>query len=150
MNGLEFLFGFGLLFGLFAFVFAIAAYVLIALALMTMAQNKGIEYPWLAWLPVGNMYIVGKIIGKLNVFGIEIENPEMVLPIASLAGFFLAAIPLIGFLLSLAVMVLSLVAFYNLIEMYKKGSGALYLILLIFIAPLGAFMFFGIKDNTPA
>ena len=39
----------------------IAAYVLQSLGLYTIANRRGISNPWLAWLPVGNMWILGSI-----------------------------------------------------------------------------------------
>lgn len=39
----------------------IAMYVLTALALYTMAQRRGIHKPWLAWIPVVNVWILGSL-----------------------------------------------------------------------------------------
>jgi hypothetical protein len=40
---------------------SIAAYVLLALGLYGIAKKRGIHYPWLAWLPVGNAWLLGCI-----------------------------------------------------------------------------------------
>lgn len=40
---------------------SIATYVLTALALYTMAQRRGINNPWLAWIPVANVWILGSL-----------------------------------------------------------------------------------------
>ena len=42
-------------------VFSIVTYVLTALALYTIANRRGIRKPWLAWIPVANMWILGSI-----------------------------------------------------------------------------------------
>ena len=39
----------------------IAAYVLSALALYTMAKRRGINHPWLSWVPVLNVWILGSL-----------------------------------------------------------------------------------------
>lgn len=39
----------------------IASYVLTGLALYTMAQNRGIKKPWLAWIPVVNVWLLGSL-----------------------------------------------------------------------------------------
>jgi len=137
--------GFILLIGLAGF----AAYILMALALMTMAQRKGIENAWLAFIPVGNMFILGSILGEFDLFGTKIEKPEMVLPILSLASFFFAGFGIIGSLISILSFVVSLMAYYQLVEMYKKGSGIMYVVLLIVLAPVGAWLFYSIRENTP-
>jgi hypothetical protein len=40
---------------------SIAAYVLSALALYTVAQRRGLNRPWLAWIPVVNCWILGSL-----------------------------------------------------------------------------------------
>lgn len=142
-----FLLGLGVGIVLFFGLFAIVAYVLFALALMTMANKKGIENAWLAFLPIANMYILGKILGELDLFGNKIEQPEMVLPLITLASFVLSNFGFIGSLVSLAVFVVTLIAYYQLVEKYKKGSGVLYVLLLVLLAPLGAYLFFSIREN---
>ena len=39
----------------------IAAYVLTALALYTIAKRRGLNHPWLAWIPVANAWILGSL-----------------------------------------------------------------------------------------
>ena len=39
----------------------IALYVLQALGLYTIANRRGIEHPWLAWIPVGSLWLLGDI-----------------------------------------------------------------------------------------
>lgn len=45
----------------FSFAFSVAMYVLSALGLYTIAKRRGINNPWLAWIPVGNAWILGSI-----------------------------------------------------------------------------------------
>lgn len=40
---------------------SIASYVLLALGLYTMAKRRGIRNPWLAWIPVANLWLLGCI-----------------------------------------------------------------------------------------
>ena len=42
-------------------VLGIAAYVLTALALYTIAKRRGLHKPWLAWIPVVNVWLVGSL-----------------------------------------------------------------------------------------
>lgn len=39
----------------------IAAYVLTALALYTIAQRRGIQKPWLAWIPIADSWLMGSL-----------------------------------------------------------------------------------------
>jgi len=40
---------------------SVAAYVLTALALYTLAQRRGLNRPWLAWIPVVNCWVLGSL-----------------------------------------------------------------------------------------
>ena len=56
--------GVALIYGIYLFVvfgFAIAAYVLRALSLYTIAKRRAIHHPWFAWVPVVDMYLLGCI-----------------------------------------------------------------------------------------
>ena len=44
-----------------SFLLNVAAYVLTALALYTVANRRGLNNPWLAWIPVANTWLVGSI-----------------------------------------------------------------------------------------
>ncbi len=48
-------------FYLIAMALCIAMYVLQSLGLYTIAQRRGIKHPWMAWLPVTNMWLLGSI-----------------------------------------------------------------------------------------
>ena len=54
-------FGVLAVFYLAAFAFGIVCYILSALGMYTIAKRRGIHNPWLAWLPVGDMWILGSI-----------------------------------------------------------------------------------------
>lgn len=55
----------GILSGMLACIpsmlFAVAVYVLTALALYTIAQRRGLNKPWLAWIPVVNCWVLGSL-----------------------------------------------------------------------------------------
>ena len=42
-------------------LFTLAAYVLGAIALFTMAKRRGINHAWLSWIPIGNNWILGSL-----------------------------------------------------------------------------------------
>lgn len=46
---------------LFALAFAVTSYVLHSVGLYSLAKRRGIRKAWLAWIPVGNMWILGSI-----------------------------------------------------------------------------------------
>lgn len=55
------LLGFFLVFYLLMLAFCVVTYVLQSLGMYSIAKRRGIHNPWLAWLPIGNMWILGSI-----------------------------------------------------------------------------------------
>ena len=51
----------GLLSGIPTGLFGIAAYILTALAIYTVSRRRGLNHPWLAWIPVVNCWLLGSI-----------------------------------------------------------------------------------------
>ena len=131
----------------FGSVAGLALYVLLALGLYGMALNKKLENPWLAWIPIANFYILGKLINTLYIGTFNVPYVEYVLPI----GLFLTCLPL-GFLRSLILIVFAVLMIFTLLKLYKMyaaGKETLYTVLSIvlpFMLPIFIFM---IKDNTP-
>ena len=56
--------GLGILTVLFICLIPIALYLFSSFGLYTMALKKNIEYPWLAWIPIIKLFILGEIIGE--------------------------------------------------------------------------------------
>lgn len=52
---------FYLIYFLFVFGFAVVVYVFQSLSFYAIAKRRGINRPWLSWIPVGNMWILGCI-----------------------------------------------------------------------------------------
>lgn len=51
----------GLLAGIPSLLFWAAGYVLTALGLYTIARRRGLNKPWLAWIPVANCWLLGSL-----------------------------------------------------------------------------------------
>lgn len=113
-------------------IIGVALYLFFAFSLYKLAVKRGIEMPWLAWIPVAQMYIVGKMVKTLKISTFEIPSLEIVLPVAMLANMILGAIPVIGWLISLAYLVLMVLTVYNLYKQYVPEKAVLYTVLSIF------------------
>lgn len=148
--------GFAALFAFFAammFFFVIVGillYVLSSIGLYKLALNRGIENPWMAWIPVANFYIIGKLIQTLSIGTYVIPNVELVLTGGCLAALLLSWIPVIGMLLSLAFAVLTCFALFRLYTLYRPQQATLWLILSIVLPFMGPiFIFMLRKDPNP-
>lgn len=141
-------------FGAFAFiVFAIAIviYVLASLGLYKLAQNAGIENPWLAWIPIANLYILGKLAKTVKIGSFEVPSLELVLPIGSIATAVLGGLPVIGWIISIAYTVLCILALYKLFTIYRPEQATLWIILSIVLSFIGmpAIFLFIMRNDRP-
>ena len=59
--GMEIMLAFYLVYFLIMMGISVAIYVLQSLSIYTIAKRRGIQKPWLAWIPVGDMWIRGCI-----------------------------------------------------------------------------------------
>ena len=136
------------LWSLVMLVIGIAAYVLTSLALYTMAQKRGIANPWLAWVPIADLYILALILRTLNIFGLEIPMFTVVLPVAAIVVGLLGRITFIGPLLSIVYFILVIASFNKLYRMYSPANATLYTILSVFGIPAPIILYM-IRNNQP-
>jgi hypothetical protein len=131
------------------FAIGIAIYILSAIGLSKLAANEGIENPWLAWIPVANMYILGRLIKSLRISTYDIPSIELVLPIGCLAVMILGQIPVIGWIFNIAYFVLFIFALYKLFNMYRPEHATLWLILSIVLPFMGPIFIFIMRNDRP-
>lgn len=137
--------------GLLLFIITIMGlilYFLQAYGLYKMAEKLELENSWLAFLPFTNLYIMGQITGPFNLAGVEVRQPELVLPLLSLASVVLNGIPLIGLLASIAAAILGIGTLYFIFKRYNPTSAVLYTVLSVIIPPLGAVFVFQLRNNS--
>ncbi|MDW7670766.1 MAG: hypothetical protein SCK57_08350 [Bacillota bacterium] len=128
---------------------ALASYVLAAIGLYTMAKNRGIENAWIAWIPVVQLYILGRLIGTLPISSYEVPQPELVLPGLAVAGSVLSNVRLIGGLIGLASLVINLFALHKLYRIYRPDQATLYLVLSILLPFMGPVFLFIMRNDEP-
>ena len=106
----------------FAFVvllLIIILWIFSSLGLMNLAKKNNIANPWLAFIPGGYSYIVGKL--GYEVYS-EDKNPTLTWVTLGLgiASFLLSDIEIVG-LINLALLVLHGIAFYNMFKVLTKN-----------------------------
>lgn len=128
-----------------------------------LAKNRGVKNPWLAFVPMGSNYILGKIVNRdmkvMNIYRVGRDTLPLfmvLLPlIVSVASSILMVIPILGWIASLGVCVLTwitMVTFYRLVleEYYDNNTS---LILGIFSLLTGGVVFivtmYIVKNKQP-
>lgn len=84
LDGFGTMFGtmFLVMLGIYALVgiYAIAAYIMGSLGNYTIANRRGIKHPWLAWIPYGNLWILGSIADQYQFVSMgQVKNRRKVL-----------------------------------------------------------------------
>jgi hypothetical protein len=119
-----------------------------AYALYTMAVRQGVENPWVAWIPIAQLYTLGKLIRGLKIFDYEVPNIEIVLPVASIIFVVFRYVHVLGPIVSIVNFILVLFALNKLYKLYKPIDATFYTIISIlgFTVP---FIVFSLKDKDP-
>ena len=93
-TGLSMVLGFYLIYFLLMLAISVGTYVLQSLGMYTIAKRRGINNPWLAWLPVGSAWILGCISDQYRyVTKGQVKNKRkalLILQIVMLIGAFVA------------------------------------------------------------
>ena len=73
---------------LLSFAYSVTMYIFHSLGLYTLAQRRGIHRPWMAWVPVVNMWILGSISDQYQyVTKGKVTNRRKVLLGLEIAGY---------------------------------------------------------------
>lgn len=117
--------------GIIGVVIGIAVYIFVAFALYKLAQKRGLDMAWLAWIPIAQMYILGQMVKKVKISTFEIPSLEIVLPVGMLANMLLGAIPVIGWLINIAFLILMFLTLNKLYKQYVPEQATMYTVLSI-------------------
>ncbi len=138
-------FALGVIAVLFFSVIGLVFYILKSIGLYTLANNRGIENPWLAWIPVADLYIMGLLVGEMDIMDYHLDNLGLWCPVIFVGGSILGQIPVLGAVINLAVFVFAIFLLYKLFEKYTSQA-VLYAVLSI-IPGLFAVFLFVIRNN---
>lgn len=120
------------------FFSCVVMYILKSIGLYKMSRKENTSFAWLSFVPYGWLYLVGKVVGKTKIYGIDISHAEYVLPIILLSNAlpFTCGIPTLLFIL----------AFFGLLyRLYQKKTPnfavALTILSVLFVPLIPLFLF---------
>jgi hypothetical protein len=134
---------------LFLLVAAVALFVIQALGLYGMAEKAAVTPRWVAFIPVVNAYIWGKIIKEIRVSNFVLSRPEIVLPLAPFIYALLYQVPFLGPLFLLCLLALYGTGYYYLYLLYRPDSAAVYTIISIVFPFVVPFFFYSLRNEAP-
>ena len=133
----------------FAFVvllLAVILWIFSSLGLMNLAKKNNIANPWLAFIPGGYSYIVGKL--GYEVYS-EDKNPTLTWVTLGLgiASFLLSDTDIVG-LINLALLVLHGIAFYNMFKVLTKNYVVYTVFTVLTNSALGGVFLYALRDQV--
>ncbi len=131
------------------FLIFIALYLLFAFGLYTLGQKQKIENNWLAFIPVAQLYVLGKLIKEIKLQQYVVPNHELVLPGAVLAYMIFSKVPVLGFLTWLASIILTVAAIYYLYKRYKGDKAVVMTVLSVVLPFMGPVYIFNMRNDDP-
>lgn len=149
MDGLDMFLAFIGAFVLLLVLIGIVLYVLLAVGLYQMAKNENIEYEWFAFIPILQLYIIGKILKEVKVLDYTVPKLELVLPLAPIATMILNVIPFIGWLLNLAYIVFSIIVMYYFFKRYKGEQATILTIVSVIFPFMFPIFIFSLRNAMP-
>ena len=155
---------------LVSLAFSVVSYVLHSLGLYTIANRRKIRNSWLAWIPVGNLWVLGSVSDQFQyVAKGKVKNRRIQLVLLSvglvalyivwlicLVGMLFTGAMAAGFWLSTAAiaicpivqLILEYIAYYDLYRSCEPDNSVLYLVLsIVFPVTLPFFVFFSRKKD---
>lgn len=146
-----------IVFGGFLILFLVAfvaLYVIMALALMKMANKLGIANPWLAWIPVANIYLMAKLAGdKVKLMSWEFRSVGVLLVGCYVVSAVINVIPIIGsiisILLSLLSLVLTVLVMHKIFRTFVGSSATVYVVVSLVLAIIAPILYMVAAGNEP-
>ncbi len=138
----------GIVFTIIMIIWGIAAYLLSAFALHTMAKNQGLEDAYFAFIPILNCKTWGDLVGPKMPDYLRPETGWKVLGIF-VACFILNFIPIVNFISSIVSLILAIWIMYLLLERYTTNSVLFTIIHLITASLFFPLHLFLIRKNKP-
>lgn len=126
---------------LFIIALALVSYIFNAVAVSTMAKNAGIANPWLAWIPVANVWIMGELVtDRLR------GNGGFKYLIITLIYIAVCWIPIVNAIVGMAYGIFSILVLYWLYEKYSYKP-VLHTVLSIIVPIYSVICLFVIRNN---
>jgi len=134
---------------LFFYAVRLIAYLIISAGLYRMAQKRELPNPWLAWIPIARLYILGTLLRQVLAVTPQWRIPyiQIVLPLSA-AFMLLGSGSFLGGLFTVITYILMVLAFSSLFRQYKEFHAVAYGILagIPFLEIVGCFLVYRLSD----
>ncbi|MGE5630723.1 MAG: hypothetical protein ACM3TR_06440 [Caulobacteraceae bacterium] len=138
-------------------IIAIGLYLLAAVGLYGLSKTENTGNEWFAFIPILQLYIVGKILREIKIGTYTVPMPELVLPLlpiaVGIAGKIAGIIPFLGnplqLLLNLALSVFFIIVLFNFFKRYMGEQAVLMTVLSVILFFMGPVYIFKLRNAKP-
>lgn len=128
-------------------VYLVVIYIINGIALQRMAEKLNIDNSFLAWIPIGNAYLLGKIAGdELDFFGFNVPSLSIVLPVLSVAVGITSNIPYLGLLVAIITFIVNVMTFNKIAKIFKPEQASMYTVLSVIFPFVSPFLFLSLSN----
>ena len=138
------------IFSLAFFLIRIIAFVITALSLYRIANQRQMAYPWLAWIPIARLYLLGLMIGQTLPVTPHWRIPYIqYLLAASSALMILGSGSILGGIFTVLTIFLTVLAFASLFRQYGDRRAVIFGILagVPFLEIIGCFLVYRLRSR---
>lgn len=130
----------------FFIILGIFCYLFFAIGLMTMANRLNVPHGWLAFIPIGSLWVFGEVL-KEKVPEPFHRNTGWWLILIFVIQYILSFIPVIGTIIVIAYGVLHIWLLHQLYTMFSEKAVVLTIITIVSLGILSSFFVFAIRNN---
>lgn len=139
------------------FIIGIGLYLLLAFGLYGLAKTEETGNEWFAFVPILQLYIIGKILKEVKISTYTVPSLELVLPIAPVAVTIVANIldvipvlgPLLSLILNIALTIFSIIVLYNFFKRYKGEQAMVMTVLSVILFFMGPIYIYNLRNSRP-
>ncbi len=136
-------------------IVSLVFYVLESIGLYHIAQCRGIDNAFLAWIPIGRMYLLGNVADQIEMHEGKNTKYSLILLICGCVTFFsgvltgLFELPwLLVWGLSIATTVFTYISYYQIFKVHAPQKATVFLVLSILLG-LGPIFVFAVRNRVP-
>ncbi|MDF2520726.1 MAG: hypothetical protein K0R84_1354 [Clostridia bacterium] len=139
------------------FIIGIGLYLLLAFGLYGLAKTEETGNEWFAFVPILQLYIIGKILKEVKISTYTVPSLELVLPIAPVAVTIVTNIldvipvlgPLLSLILNIALTIFSIIVLYNFFKRYKGEQALVMTVLSVILFFMGPIYIYNLRNSRP-
>lgn len=127
-----------------AALIGIAVYVFQSYSLYTIAKNRGIENPWMMWIPIANYWAIGELGDYyFNIEGAPKKNLNVIMLCLGIG----CLIPCLNIICAIALLIMEYIVYYKIFQHTNPKNAVVFLVIGIIFSITMPFFLFSVRNK---